>query len=57
MKTAMIALGILCGVPLFFYGAALWVEFWITRSFGQWIAIGIGVPLALAIAVIYVTAH
>jgi len=42
---------VLIGIPLICYGFSRWIDFWINRSLGQWMACGCGIPLAFIVAV------
>lgn len=45
---------ILVGIPVGMWVAAKWIDFWINRSVGQWLACGLGIPIAVVVTLIYV---
>lgn len=50
MKRLFAAALILVGIPCVLYLVALWIDFWINRSVGQWMACGMGIPIAVVVA-------
>lgn len=54
MRIALTAVGILIVVPSVAWLGAMWIDFWVRRSVGEWMCFGCGLPVAVAIATIYV---
>jgi hypothetical protein len=53
MKNLGIGIAILGGIPLFLWLASKWIDFWINRSIGQWMAFGVGLPTAFGVFLIW----
>lgn len=46
------AVGVLVVIPAAFWLASQWINFWISRSVGEWMACGMGIPIAFVFACI-----
>ena len=53
MKIVVVIL-LLVGIPVGMWVVAKWIDFWIDRSVGQWMAFGLGIPIAVVMTLIYV---
>ncbi len=51
--TKLKAIGILLAIPIVLYGASAWLTFWLNRPISEYMALGIGLPVAMCAAGLY----
>ena len=55
MKLALKVVVILVGVPLVMYAASIWINFWIHRTIGDWLACGVGIPAGVIMSILLIS--
>jgi len=52
MKFLNAAIIVVC-IPFGLYIGSLWLEFWVKQSMAEWMSIGLGLPVSVGVALIY----